>query len=70
MTGQRAAPDEADQLPRLVAFRAAHPWVTVEMGEFGTWQAVIPGDFGGETFAARHTLGDLLDRLDVLLGER
>ena len=58
------------ELARLAGFRAAHPGVTVEPGEFGTWHALIREDSGGETFAARHTLGELLDRLAVLLGER
>ena len=56
-----------DQMPRLAAFRAANPSLTVEPGQFSTWEAVIPGP-GGETFAARTTLGELLDRLDELTG--
>jgi len=55
------------EMARLAAFRAAHPGVAVELGDFGTWQAVIPAAGGGETFAARHTLGELLDRLGELL---
>lgn len=54
-------------MPRLAAFRAANPSLTVEPGQFSTWEAVIPGP-GGETFAARTTLGELLDRLDELTG--
>jgi len=38
----RLAQDEPDQVPRLLAFRAAHPDVIVGAGEFGTWQARIP----------------------------
>jgi hypothetical protein len=30
------APDEPDQVPRLLAFRAAHPDVIIGAGEFGT----------------------------------
>jgi hypothetical protein len=56
-----------DQMPRLAEFRAAHPGVTVEPGQFSTWEAVIPGP-DSETFAARATLGELLDRLDELTG--
>ena len=58
------------ELARLARFRAAHPDVTVGMGDFGIWQAVIPGDSGGETFTARHTLGELLDRLGACSGSR
>jgi len=54
-------------MPRLAAFRAAHPGVTVEPGEFSSWEAVIP-EPDGERFAARATLGELLDRLDELTG--
>jgi len=38
----RLARDEPDQVPRLAAFRAAHPHVIVGAGEFGVWQALIP----------------------------
>ncbi|MGH3403806.1 MAG: hypothetical protein ACRDRJ_15105 [Streptosporangiaceae bacterium] len=58
------------EMARLAAFRAAHPGVAVELGDFGTWQAVIPAPNDGETFAARHTLGELLDRLGELIGEQ
>ena len=36
-------------------------------GEFGTWVAIIPEE-NGETIAVRHTVHDLLSRLDTLLG--
>jgi hypothetical protein len=64
----RLAPDEADQVPRLLEFRAAHPGVSVEPGEFGTWEARF-SEGGEETTAVRHTLRELLDRLAGLLGE-
>jgi hypothetical protein len=64
----RLAPDEADQVPRLLEFRAAHPGVRVEPGEFGTWEARF-SEGGEETTAVRHTLKDLLDKLDELLAE-
>jgi hypothetical protein len=54
-------------MARLAVFRAAHPDVRVRPGEFGSWEAVVP-EPGGETFAARHTLPELLDRLDVITG--
>jgi hypothetical protein len=61
--------DDYDQMPRLAAFRAAHPSAEIGVGEFGTWDAVIPlGD--GERYAARPTLRELLDRLGELYGER
>jgi len=41
--------------------------VLIGEGEFGTWAAIIPEE-NGETMAVRHTLHDLLDRLDTLLG--
>jgi hypothetical protein len=61
------APDDSDQVPRLAAFRAAHPGVIVEAGEFGTWQGRIP-EQDGETVITRHRLGELLDKLGALLG--
>lgn len=65
----RLAPEEADQVPRLAAFRAAHPHVDIREGEFGTWHGRITED-GGETTAVRYTLRELLDKLDELTGGR
>jgi hypothetical protein len=59
---------EEDQVPRLRAFRAAHPDVIVGDGGFGTWQARIP-EPDGETVTTRYTLRELLDRLDELTGQ-
>jgi hypothetical protein len=59
---------EPGQLLRLAAFRAAHPDVRIGLGEFGTWEAVIP-EPAGERFTAQYTLRKLLDRLDDLTGE-
>jgi hypothetical protein len=53
---------------RLAAFKAAHPDVLIGPGEFNTWQAVIP-EPTGETYTARATLRELLDRLDELTAE-
>ena len=39
----RPARDEPDQVPRLLAFRAAHPHVIIGAGESGVWQALTPG---------------------------
>ena len=61
----RLAQDEPDQVPRLAAFRAAHPQVIIGAGEFGVWQALIPRP-DGETVVARHELKALLDKLDSL----
>ena len=60
-----SAPVEEDQVPRLLAFREAHPEVIIGDGEFGTWQARIPEE-NGETVTSRYTLRELLDRLDEL----
>ncbi|MGH3191690.1 MAG: hypothetical protein ACRDPY_34570 [Streptosporangiaceae bacterium] len=71
MSGRlRLALGEADQVPRLAAFRAAHPGVIIGEGEFGTWEARIPEAADGETTAVRYTLRELLDKLDELLAAR
>jgi hypothetical protein len=62
---QRLADDEKDRVPRLLAFRAAHPEVIIGDGGFGTWQARIP-EPNGETVTTRYTLRELLDRLGEL----
>ncbi|MGH3193416.1 MAG: hypothetical protein ACRDPY_28345 [Streptosporangiaceae bacterium] len=64
----RLALGEADQAPRLAAFRTAHPDVVIGDGEFGTWEARFR-DGDEETTAVRYTLRELLDRLGALLGE-
>jgi hypothetical protein len=69
--GHRRLPaDEPDQVPRLRQFRFLHPDVVIQEGEFGTWQARIPEENGGERFVCRHGLKQLLDRLCELLAER
>jgi len=62
----RLAQGEPDQVPRLLAFRAAHPDVIIGSGGFGTLQARIPEETG-ETVTTRYTLRELLDKLDELL---
>jgi len=42
--------------------------VIVGTGEFGTWEARIP-EPTGETVTTRHTLRELLNRLDELTGK-
>jgi hypothetical protein len=64
----RLAASEEDQIPRLAAFRAAHPQVLIGDGGFGTWQGLIPEE-NGETVTTRHTLRELLDKLGTLLGD-
>jgi hypothetical protein len=71
-----ASPNRADLVPgprpapehvmRLARFRQAHPGVMVGAGR-GWWQAVIP-EPNGEQVIIRYTLGQLLDRLDELIG--
>ncbi len=63
--GLRLARDEPDQVPRLLAFRAAHPQVIIGAGEFGVWQALIPRP-DGETVINRYELKALLDKLESL----
>jgi hypothetical protein len=59
-------PGEPDQVRRLQRFRAEHPDVEVRPGEFGTWQASIPGP-SAEIFLTRHRLVELLNKLDEML---
>jgi hypothetical protein len=66
-TGQTPQPDQPDQLMRLARFRAQHPDVIVRRWKFGTWMGRIPTP-NGETVVVRHTLAELLDRLEALDG--
>ena len=59
--------EEPGQVLRLARFREQHPDVIIGTGEFGTWEARIP-EPTGETVTTRHTLRELLDRLDELTG--
>lgn len=62
----KPAGDEPDQVPRLAAWRTAHPgWDirTPSAGTGGTWRATGP-DKVYEVNA--YTLGELLDELDEL----
>jgi hypothetical protein len=65
----RQVADEPCQVMRLQAFRTAHPDVIIGTAEFGTWQALIL-EPNGETVITRHTLRALLDKLDMLTGQR
>jgi hypothetical protein len=62
----RLVPEEPDQVIRLQRFRAAHPGVMVQPGQFATWEARIT-EADGETTIVRHTLRELLDKLAELL---
>jgi len=64
----RLAREEPDQVPRLQAFRAAHPEVIIGDGGFGVWPARIP-EPDGERIISRYALRELLDKLDKLTGE-
>lgn len=61
-----ALPSEPDQVPRLLRFRREHPGIPIGPDQFGTWSALIR-DSAGERFAVRHTLRELLDKLDMIL---
>ena len=58
------APDGDDL--RLQAFRAKHPGVVIRPGQFGTWEALAP-ELIGEGVVVRHTLRELLDKMDEML---
>jgi hypothetical protein len=62
-------PEDPADVFRLEAFRAAHPHVIIGPGGFGTWQARIP-EPNGEIVTSRHTLSELLDKLDQLTARR
>lgn len=53
---------------RLKAFRAKYPppGMVIRAGQFGTWEALAPGLIG-EGVIVRHTLRELLDKLDEML---
>ena len=50
---------------RLARFRRAHPGITIRPGQFGTWEALAP-EVAGEGVLVRHTLRELLDKLEEL----
>ncbi len=60
-----AVPRDRDDLMRLARYRRSHPVVVIGRPGFGTWQALIP-EPAGETVITRHSLGELLDRLEEL----
>lgn len=65
----RGEPDYVGQLPRMAAYRLAHPGTEVfYMGSvWACWQAVIhEDDDGGVTIITRPTLRKLMDKLESL----
>lgn len=59
------APIDREQLPRLAAFKDAHPEVIAGGSGFGTWQALLPQP-AGEIAITRHTLRELMDVLEEI----
>jgi hypothetical protein len=66
-SGIRLHPAELAEAIRLYRFRQHHPEVIVGDGGFGTFQARIPEE-NGENVITRHTLRELLDKLDEVTG--
>jgi len=63
----RGEPDYVDQVPRRMAYEAAHPNVEIlYLGPY--WQAIIRED-NGQTIITRHELRNLLDKLEALDAE-
>lgn len=59
----RGEPGYADQVPRRIAYEAAHPDVEIiYMGPW--WQAIIRDGDDGLTVITRHGLKQLLDKLE------
>lgn len=65
----RGEPDYVDQVPRRLAYEAAHPDVKITY-HGPHWQAVIAEltEPSGETVITRYSLKALLDKLDELTG--
>ncbi len=64
----RGEPEYVDQVPRRLAYEAAHP--KVEIIYLGPcWQAIIREE-AGQTVITRYDLKGLLDKLEALDAER
>jgi hypothetical protein len=62
----RGEPEYPDQVPRRLAYEAAHPDVKIlYLGPY--WQAIISED-DGDTIVVRYHLETLLDRLEEMDG--
>jgi hypothetical protein len=58
-------PEYVDQVPRRFAYEAAHPEVEIHyLGPY--WQAIIHEEKDGKTIITRHSLKQLLDKLESL----
>ncbi len=61
----RGEPEYVDQVPRRLAYEAAHPNVEIiYIGPY--WQAIIREHGDGKTIITRHSLKQLLDKLESL----
>jgi hypothetical protein len=64
----RGEPDYIDQVPRRLAYEAAHPNVEIiYLGPY--WQAIVREE-AGQVIVTRHSLKALLDKLEALDRER
>jgi hypothetical protein len=64
----RGEPDYADQVPRRMAYEKTHP--TAEIIYIGPyWQAILRED-AGQTVITRHSLKQLMDKLEAIDEER
>lgn len=64
----RGEPDYIDQVPRRLAYEAAHPETEIIYIR-PYWQAIIREE-AGQTITTRHHLKGLLDKLEALDRER
>jgi hypothetical protein len=61
----RGEPEYVDQVPRRLAYEAAHPRTQIfYIGPH--WQAIIFEENDGKTIITRHSLKALLDKLESL----
>lgn len=61
-------PDYIDQVPRRMAYEAAHP--ETEIIYLSPWWQAILREADGQTIITRPSLGKLLDKLEALDRER
>ena len=61
----RGEPEYVDQVPRRLAYEAAHP--EAEIIHIGPhWQAIVREENDGKTIITRHSLKQLLDKLESM----
>jgi hypothetical protein len=64
----RGEPDYVDQVPRRMAYQTTHPKTEIiYIGPY--WQAIIRDD-AGQTIITRHSLKQLMDKLETIDEER